>query len=195
MDDVNITPFLQTGASEPKTDGTLVLTYIAPDLRSLAVPVAELRPASRNARRHMLDRDIPVLVESLRRFGQLKPIVVRSSGEVIAGSGTLLATQQLKRSHIAAIRFDGNDVEALAFALTDNQTALLSSWDLEELGAQLSELRDLDVDLPVALGWSTDDLTTLLDADHFQPATEGEQGRLDRIEPITCPRCGHEFHS
>ena len=32
---------------------------------------------------------------------------------------------------------------------------------------------------------------------NFQPATEDEQGRLDKIKPkelnCTCPNCGHEF--
>lgn len=178
----------------PETVATAgALDYIAPDLRQLAVPIADLRPSARNARCHS-DRDIRVLVESLRRFGQAKPIVALRSGEVIAGSGTLVATRQLGRSHIAVTWFTGTNAEAMQFALVDNQSALLSSWDLEELGAQLAELHDLDADLPSALGWSTEDLTTLLQAGDFQPATEGEQGRLDQVEPITCPRCGHAFH-
>jgi ParB-like chromosome segregation protein Spo0J len=31
------------------------------------------------------------------------------------------------------------------------------------------------------------------DAPDFQPASEDEQGRLDRKNPLCCPACGHEF--
>lgn len=171
-----------------------VLEYIAPPLRPLALPLDSLRPPARNPRLHS-DRDIPVLMESLRRFGQRKPIVARRvTREIIAGNGTAAAARLLKWTHIAVVLCDDSDAEATAFALVDNQSALLSSWDLEVLGSQLGELRDLDVDLPAALGWSHADLTALLHVGEFQPATEGEQGRLDQVEPITCPRCGHEFH-
>ena len=31
------------------------------------------------------------------------------------------------------------------------------------------------------------------EAPNFAPGSEDEQGRLDRLKPITCPNCGHEF--
>lgn len=149
------------------------MDYIAPDLRALAVPVADLRPAERNARLHALDRDIPVLMNSLRRFGQRKPLVARSSTrEVLAGNGTLMAARQLGWAYVAVAWFDGTDEEAQAYALADNRTAELSQWDLEELSAQLADITSRDAALPAALGWSEQDLSPLLAAEWAPPATE-----------------------
>lgn len=145
------------------------LEYIAENLRGLAIPVTDLVPAARNAHRHDLGRDIPMLVESLRRFGQQKPIVATRTGEVIAGNGTLIATQMLGRSHIAVAWFDRAPDEALAYSLADNRTAELSSWDFERLSEQLADLVDLDPGLPAAVGWSDAEIGPLLSAEWRAP--------------------------
>lgn len=146
--------------------------YIAVDLQSLAVPVSELVPARRNARQHA-ERDLEVLAASLEKFGQRKPIVAkRDTREVLAGNGTLLATQQLGRTHIAVAWFDGTDAEAMAYALADNRTAELSEWNFSELAAQLAEVQAQDENLPAALGWSDEDLSPLLAALWTAPDAE-----------------------
>jgi hypothetical protein len=60
--------------------------------------------------------------------------------------------------------FHGSDVEARAYALTDNRTAELSRWDFEQLSAQLTDLHALDADLPAALGWDDANLAPFLAA-------------------------------
>jgi hypothetical protein len=103
-----------------------VLDYIAPDLRGLAVPIDQLRADPRNARQHGT-RDLDALAESLRRYGQRKPIVARAgSSVVLAGNGTLAAARRLGWSHVAVTWFTGTDAEARAFAIADNRTAELS---------------------------------------------------------------------
>src|SRR5215204_421001 len=68
---------------------------IAADLLPLGVPIETLTEHPENARRHT-ERDIPVLMESLRRYGQRKPIVAKRTyrdltNVVIAGNGTRTA--------------------------------------------------------------------------------------------------------
>lgn len=50
------------------------LTHISPGLRHLAVPVDSLSEDPSNARVHST-RNIDVIMGSLRKFGQVKPIV------------------------------------------------------------------------------------------------------------------------
>ena len=65
---------------------------IAPAIRSLAVPVADLTPHPRNARQG----DVGAISESLRRFGQVLPIVVQdATGYVVAGNHLLAAAKAL----------------------------------------------------------------------------------------------------
>jgi hypothetical protein len=154
------------------------LPYIAPDLRRLAVPLAELVPSATNARSHG-DRDIPVLMESLRRFGQRKPIVARQgSGEVIAGNGTLEAARRLGWTHVAVAAFEGTDEEAQAYALVDNRSAELSEWNLPVLAEQLRAIHARDGEMPGTLGWDAATLGPLLAAQWAPP----ERGELPGAE-------------
>ena len=152
---------------------TEILDYIAADLRALAERVDTLSPMPNNARLHDVQKDVPVLMESLRRFGQRKPIVATRAGRsVIAGNGTLMASRQLGWTHVAVSWFEGSDEEARAYALADNRTAELSEWDLEELSQQLAQLHDADANLPASLGWGEADLAPLLAAVWSPPERE-----------------------
>jgi hypothetical protein len=173
-----------------------VLDSIAEDLRPLAVPIADLRPAPDNARRHA-DRDIAALKASLHRFGQQKAIVVKREyrgvrNAVLAGNGTVSAARRLGWTHLAVSWFDGSDEAAKAYAVADNATGELSEWDLTQLAA------DLDAGLELGAFFDPNDLQRLLGVDapppDFQPVNVDAQGRLDQIHPIICPACGHEFH-
>ena len=191
------TPFETAAAgpgSAPAAGSTL--DSIAPDLRSLAVPLLELVPASNNARRHSFDRDIPALMESLQRFGQRKAIVAKrtyrgSRNAVIAGSGTLLAAGRLGWSHLAVSWFEGTDDEARAYAVADNAVAELSEWDIPQLA------RDLDADTGLLAFFDPANLADLLGAaapvPDFQPVSVDDQPTLDALNPIVCPECGHAF--
>jgi hypothetical protein len=164
------------------------MSEIAADLRSLAVPVDTLHHSPRNVRRHSLSRDIPVLMQSLERFGQRKPIVVRRSGEVLAGNGTLQAAERLGWTHIAVSWFDGTEDEAQAYALVDNRSAELSEWDYPALAAQLKAVRERDGAQGIErLGWSEMDVAPLLAADWtpapVDPNAEFDAGQM-RGRPI-----------
>jgi hypothetical protein len=174
-----------------------VLDYIAPDLRGLAVPIDQLRADPRNARQHGT-RDLDALAESLRRYGQRKPIVARAgSSVVLAGNGTLAAARRLGWSHVAVTWFTGTDAEARAFAIADNRTAELSQWDLAVLAEDVQAL-------DLSPWWSereTHDLLATLGSQApdpgFAPVDESQQGRLDELQQptTTCPACGHTWRA
>lgn len=123
-----------------------------------AVPCAEVQPAPWNPRRHD-DRNLAAITESLRRFGQLKPIVCRpledGALQVVAGHGTLAAATALGWEQIRAWIAPMTDVEARAFAVQDNRTTDLSTWDPGKL---LDIVRDNQVG---SLGFSDDEISKL----------------------------------
>lgn len=156
------------------------LSHIAPDLQGLAYEVIALNPSPNNARLHDLAADIPVLMESLRRFGQRKAIVAKKTyfgvpDAVLAGNGTLLAAQQLDWTHLAVSWFDGSDQDAQEYALLDNRTAELSEWKPDELETQLKAIRARGNHV-TALGWDVLALASLLDAANTVPAPAAGRG-------------------
>lgn len=109
-------------------------------METVSVSIDSLTLDPRNARRHS-ERNLRAIQESLSRFGQRKPIVVRGS-QVLAGNGTLEAARQLGWTEIRVVEApaDWNEDTAKAYALADNRTAELAEWDEIELGKQLLEL-------------------------------------------------------
>jgi DNA modification methylase len=131
---------------------------IAAGLQSLAHPVAELHLLAGNPRRG----DVDAVARSLERFGQRKPIVARRDGTVVAGNHTLQAVQRLGWPEIAVVWVDDDDATAKAFALADNRTAELGSYDDEALAAMVAEVGAVDMELVGAAGYSDADLAALL---------------------------------
>lgn len=113
--------------------------------------VTDLSFDPRNARKHPT-QNIEALKESLRLFGQQKPIVITADGTVVAGNGTLQAATELGWNKIDAVTVptDWDAKKVAAFALADNRTAELAQWDARELLSHLEELDDFDMN---ALGF------------------------------------------
>lgn len=134
------------------------LSHIAPDLRALAVPISDVTPDPENLRTHD-QRNLDTIAESLQRFGQVKPIVVREeTGIVVAGNGTLAAALILEWTHIAISRKSLSDAEARALAILDNRTSDLSGWDETSLALAVDELSAEGFDL----GFSDEEVEEML---------------------------------
>lgn len=146
----------------------MTVANIAADLHKLSVPVGNLKPLSDNPRKG----DVDAVAASYKQFGQLKPIVARRNkavkdghptGMVIAGNHQLLAAIKLGWETIAVVWTDIDLKTAKAFALADNRTHDLGSYDKTLL---LDLLKDLgsDRDLFNATGYTDKDLKILLAA-------------------------------
>ncbi len=123
------------------------LSYIAEDLRPLAVPISSIEPDPRNARTHN-SNNIRAIRASLREFGQRKPLVVNSRNkEVEAGNGTLLAARALKWTHVAVVWVEDDPAAQSGFAVADNRTSELAAWDDALLADLIGEIRDDAPDL------------------------------------------------
>ncbi len=132
----------------------------------------------RNARKHS-DKNLAAIAESLKQFGQRKPIVITHDNVVVAGNGTLEAARFLGWSEIAVVRApnDWSQEQLMAFALADNRSAELAEWNPEILSAQLLELYEAETDIE-ALGF---ELPQQIETD---PIEEDElpEAKVTRVE-------------
>lgn len=157
----------------------------AEQLEGLLVPIESLTIDPANARTHD-DRNIDAIANSLKRFGQMKPIVVREESMlVVAGNGTVVAAKRLGWANIAATVKSMSEIDATAYAIADNRTAELAEWDDGVLAKLLNEL---DEEMRDAAGFTADDFDDLLKRVN-SGAELAEEEEIDEParEPITKP--------
>ncbi len=156
------------------------------DLLPLVVDIDTLREDPGNARVHD-DRNLDEIARSLEKYGQQKPIVVNADGVVIAGNGTFVAAKhRLGWSRIAATTTQLDERGQVAYAIADNRTAELATWDAQVLAKSLEGLKADGYDL-AATGFSPaevhDALRTAgaLAPDHKAPNDPG-QAKQDSVD-------------
>lgn len=157
---------------------------IADQLLPLAIDLDNLRPLSGNPRRG----DVEAVMRSYSRFGQRKPIVAKRDGTVIAGNHQLEAAKRLGWDKIAVVFVDDDDTTAAAFALADNRTADLGTYDDTDLAALLEQVA-YDPELLLATGYQQHDLQDLL-ARYEAPTLdnlEEKYGEADDDDPDLRP--------
>lgn len=132
-------------------------------LHDLLVPVADLHEDPDNARDHDSENSESIAA-SYARFKQNKPIVCNKDGKVIAGNGQLAAARDiLEWTHIACIRFEDEDAaEQMAFAIADNRTAELATWNFPNLAEHLTSLGDNSPELLASTGFSDDSIQKIM---------------------------------
>jgi DNA modification methylase len=126
-------------------------SYIAEDLRNLAEPLSKLKPNPRSPREHG-EKNILAIVASLQEFGQRKPIVVNRRGSTIeAGNAVYEAAKRLGWKHLAVVWVTDDPTSANGFAIADNRTAELATWDAAVLSSLLVDLGEKKPDLYAGL--------------------------------------------
>lgn len=116
--------------------------------------IAELKPDSRNARKHN-PRNVGMIEDSLQRDGFGRSVLLANDGTIIAGNATIDAAAQAGIEDVLIVESDGTKVVAVKrtdvepdserfhmLALADNRTAELAEWD-EAVLAELNEELDL----------------------------------------------------
>ncbi|MBU6346274.1 MAG: ParB N-terminal domain-containing protein, partial [Cyanobacteria bacterium REEB494] len=108
--------------------------------------------------------DVDAVAASLEKFGQRKPIVVRKDdGTIIAGNHTWQAAKKLGWKEIAVAYVGDDDTTAQAYALADNRTAELGSYDEQALKDLIDKVAAVDPDLVRTSGWSDDAVKELVE--------------------------------
>lgn len=131
-------------------------------IEAKSVKVVSLSLDDQNVRKHSFT-NINAIKESLRKFGQVKPIVVNSELKVVAGNGTLTAAKDLGWVNIDVIQLpaDWDETKIKAFAIADNRSAELAEWNVNLLATQLEELKEYGYELEDT-GFSKSSLSNLI---------------------------------
>jgi ParB-like chromosome segregation protein Spo0J len=164
--------------------------YITAQLWPLALPIGDLLEDPSNARLHN-EQNINAIKSSLQKFGQRKPIVLnKQTGIVLAGNGTLTAARALGWEYLATVIVDDDPATATGFAIADNRTAELATWDDEVLARLLEAVEE---EMPaVELGFTDEDLAELLGMDGLKLPSEEvpEDGKVghDILVVLSCRR-------
>lgn len=155
---------------------------IVPALKGMVVKIDELVPDPENARLHP-ERNLAAIKDSLRLYGQVKPVVVRKATNVIvAGNGTVEAAKALGWTEVAAVFVNMNEVEAAGYGLADNRTAELAKWDFEVV-ARLDKL--LLAAEHAVVGWSNEELEVLRATDFTPPPLPAAKPDPSSSDPAT----------
>lgn len=148
------------------------------------VPISELTPDPHNAVEHD-EANIRAIMESLRKFGQQKPIVVTRNHIVVAGNGTLIAARRLGWVSIEVRYSELSGDDLTAYALADNSTARLATWKTPELSRHLDHLKMKGWDMP-AFGFSREDTLNLFEEvpadDDTETHSQDGRGYKDKLE-------------
>ena len=133
-------------------------------MNTQTIPIDQLTPDPANVRLHD-SRNLEAIKNSLARFGQQKPIVVDKFGVVLAGNGTLAAARMLGWKEIAIIQTNLVGVEATAYAIADNRSAELASWDDPALARTLAALKLEDESLYRLLDFDDSEIPSIPEDD------------------------------
>jgi DNA modification methylase len=110
-------------------------------------PLERIVPYSRNARK-IPPQAIDKVAASIREFGWRVPIVVDRDGVIVCGHTRLLAAQKLGLKEAPVHVADNlTPAQVRAYRLLDNRSHEETSWDLDLLGLELLDLKDLKIDL------------------------------------------------
>ena len=183
---------------------------IAEGLKPLLTDIKNIKPDPRNARKHPI-KNLDAIKLSLETYGQRKPIVVNAQNDTIeAGNGLYLAAVALGWDKLAVVYVNDDDTTQKAYSLMDNQSGLISEWDLPNLKDLLTELDTGAFDMDVT-GFSTEEIEDLMNQTHMDFGTakqteidKRDQALSNKFSELTnkqkdgminliCPDCGHEF--
>lgn len=121
-------------------------------LQAFAFDIALLNEDPKNARLHN-ERNLNAVKHSLSAYGWRGLVVARRSDRrIVAGHARIAAAKALGWTQAPVLFVEDDDQRATAFAIADNRTGELASWDngfLQEAMAELEadELNDLGFSL------------------------------------------------
>mgnify|MGYP003632110230 CR=1 FL=1 len=134
-----------------------------------------LIPYINNSRTHS-DAQIAQVAASITEFGFTNPILIDDDSSIIAGHGRLLAARKLGLKKVPTITLSGiTEAQKKAYVIADNQLALNSGWDLDQLRVEIEGLKELDFDTDL-LGFDDDFMSAMfVEGSDFPDLESGEK--------------------
>jgi len=161
------------------------------ELRPLLRPIGELKLDPRNDRKHS-DRNIMVVKNSLREFGQDQLIVVTDDGTIQKGNARVMAARELGWSHMAVGDSHDEGIRARLRAIVDNRSGdpdVGSEWEFSNLADDLADLDSGVFDLE-DFGFTDDELEDIATWESKDgPGSGGEGGGESEAGPRVVVFC------
>lgn len=109
-------------------------------MKTELVKLSDITPYFNNPRENF--NAVAPVMESIKRFGFTKPIIVDKNGVIIAGHTRYIAAFQLGMKKVPVIYSDMDEEKAKLFRIADNKLAEKSGFDEDAL---VEELRKMEV--------------------------------------------------
>lgn len=96
---------MATSVRSRRRPGEPTTSTALPEALSLAIhyrPIADLKPAERQARKHSR-KQLQQIANSIREFGFVSPILVDAEGRIVAGHGRAEAAKSLKLCEVPTV--------------------------------------------------------------------------------------------
>lgn len=117
-----------------------------PELDVVRVPLAELHGYEGNAKRHT-NEQLDAVRKSISEFGFVNPVLAWHDAEgravIVAGHARCQAARKEGLDEVPVVFVDHlGDAQRRALTLADNQTTMMTGWDMDTLKAELDALAD-----------------------------------------------------
>jgi site-specific DNA-methyltransferase (adenine-specific) len=123
------------------------------------VNVNDLKPWEDNPRDN--DSAVDAVARSISSFGFNVPILCDTEFAIVAGHTRWKAARKLGLKQVPVIVLSLSDTQKRAFAVADNKTAEIATWNLPRLRGVLEELRREELDLG-DIGFSEEEIRKIL---------------------------------
>ncbi len=137
-----------------------------PELRDLSIerrPTASLALRRNNPRTHS-EKQIRQIAASIETFGFTNPVLIDTSGTVIAGHGRVRAAKQLGMDTVPTVQLEHlTDEQVRAYVIADNKLAECAGWDQDLLAVELQGLSEIDLDFDLeVIGFEAAEIDLLI---------------------------------
>jgi len=149
------------------------------DFRVGHLPIAELKPNPRNARRHS-QKQLSQIAASIREFGFNSLVVVDEGGVILVGHGRCEAARIAGLETVPVLRLSHLTAEQkIAFSLADNKIALNADWEMDQLKGLWKDLVEAEINFDLEVtGFETAEIDLLIDG-----STEPDRGDPSDLLP------------
>jgi len=155
------------------------------------IEVDKLLAYEKNNKKHP-QKQIDLIVKSIKEFGFKNPILIDKKNIIIAGHGRCEAAKIIGMKEVPCIRCDDlTPSQVKAYRLADNKLAELAEWDFDNIKFELEELQLEGFDIELT---GFDMLDENIDFEDWQLDTpEKNKEKNDNAKKCKCPACGFEF--
>lgn len=142
------------------------------EMKLRKVRIDEIREYENNPRNN--EKAIEPVVNSIKKFGYVSPIIVDEDGVILAGHTRIQALRRMGAEEVEVIVISGlTEEERKSYRIADNRTREFSRWDGDLLQV---EMREINADDWEKFGFK-----------------ETEVRRFKPDDLCKCPKCGQTF--